>query len=78
MISLSEEFPSGIVESVGKYPVRRSVGDGVSDPLDMVRELTPASGMIVLRIYEAFDEVLGLPVDDERRRRRLFAIGKGV
>ena len=44
----------------------------------MVRELTPASGTIVLRVYEAFNEVLGLPVNDEWRRGRLFAIGKGV
>jgi len=44
----------------------------------MVRELTPALGMFVLRVYEVFDEVLRLPINDEWRRGRLFMISKGV
>ena len=40
----------------------------------MVQELAFAMNTIVLRVYDAFDEVFGAPVDDKHRRRRLIAV----
>ena len=44
----------------------------------MVHKLTTASGAVVLRIDEMFDEVLGLSVDDEQRQRGLVMVSERI
>ena len=78
MVSVGERFSGVVVEGVGQDPVGGVVRDRVSNPLDVVEELTTSPSTIVLRIDDAFDEVLGTAVDDEGRRRRLFAVVEGV
>lgn len=44
----------------------------------MVGQLAASSGAIVFRVDDPLDQVLGLAVDNERWRRRLFAVLEGV
>ena len=74
MIGVGEESSSVVVECIGKDPVGWIIGDGVSDPLDMVGKLTLAARPIVLQVKNAVDEVFQGAVDDNWWRRRLFAI----
>ena len=74
MIGVGEESSSIVVKSIGEDPVRWIIGDGVSDPLDVVGKLTLAAHPIVLRVENAVDEVFRGTVDDNWWWRRLFAI----
>ena len=48
MVGLCEQLPSIVVEGIGEDPVGRGVGNGVTDPFDVVGELASMSGAIVL------------------------------
>jgi hypothetical protein len=74
VVSFCKLTSRGIVERGGQDPVGWVVGNRVSYPLDMVEKLTFLSGAIVLGVDDPFDQVLGLAVDNQGRRRRLFSI----
>ena len=78
MVGLCEQLPSVVVEGVGEDPVGRGVGNGVTDPFDVVGELTSTSGTVVLRIYDPLDKIFGQAIDDKWRRGRLLLICEGV
>ena len=74
MIGIGEESSSVVVKCVSEDPVGWIIGDGVSDPLNVVGKLALAARPIVLRVENAVDEVFRGAVDDNWWRRRLFAI----
>jgi len=77
MISVHGEFSSFVVEGVRRDPIGWVVWDRVANPLDVVEELALASDVIVPGVYNTFDEVFWVAVNDERRGR-LVAIFDGV
>ena len=78
VVCLCYQLAGVVVEGGRKEPVRWVVGNRVTYPLDVVEELALVSNVVVLRVDDAFDEVLGVAIDDERRRGRLFAILEGI
>ena len=48
VVCVGEESSSGVVEGVGEDPIRRVVGNGIANPLDMIGELAFAMCAIVL------------------------------
>ena len=78
VIGVGEEVSSVVFEGVGENPVRRIIGNGVSDPLNVVGKLALAARPVVLRVEDAVDKVFRGAVNDERWWRRLFAILEGV
>jgi len=71
-------FASIVVERVGQNPVRWIIGDWISDPLDVVEELTLALYAVVFRVDDAVDEIFRLAIDDKCRRRWLITIFEGI
>ena len=63
-----------VVEGFGKYPVRRAVGNRVTNPLEAMGEMAPGLGMTVNEV----DEVLGVADNDECRRGPVYIIFKGA
>lgn len=64
-----------IIEGICQQPVGWVVSNGVTDPLDVVKELTFASNTIVLGVDYSFDEILEVTVG---RWRRLLSIDECV
>jgi hypothetical protein len=50
MIHIGQDLSSFIIEGVSQDPIRRVVGDGVTNPFDMVTKLALLSGLVVLRV----------------------------
>ena len=78
MKGVRDGFASIVVERVGQNPVGWIIGDWISNPLDMVEELTLASYAVVFRVNDAVDEIFRLAIDDKCRRRWLIAIFEGI
>ena len=78
VIGVGEEASSVVFKGVGEDPVGRIIGNGVSDPLNVVGKLALAARPVVLRVEDAVDKVFRGAVNDERWWRRLFAILEGV
>ena len=55
MISLSKGLPGIVIEGSCEYPIQRIIGNGVSNPLDVVRQLAVSSGAIVFRVDDLLD-----------------------
>ena len=54
--------------------IRRTVGDGVSNPFDVIRELALPTGAIVFRVNESFDQILGFAIDNKRWKWGLLSV----
>jgi len=78
MKGVCDGFASIVVERVGQNPVGWIIGDWISDPLDMVEELTLASYAVVFRVDDAVDEIFRLAIDDKCGRQWLIVIFKGI
>jgi len=78
MKGVRDGFASIVIERVGQNPVRWIIGDWISDPLDVVEELTLASYAVVFRVNDAVDEIFRLAIDDKCRRRWLITIFEGI
>ena len=78
MIRIGQSFASLVVEGISEDPIGGSVGDGVAFPFDVIAELALVSSMVVFGIEDSLNQIFGLSIDDQRRWRRLVAIGKGI
>jgi len=78
MKGVRDGFASIVVECVGQNPVGWIIGDWISDPLDMVEELTLALYAVVFRVDDAVDEIFRLAIDDKCGRQWLIAIFEGI
>ena len=78
MEGICDGFASIIVESFSQNPVRWIVGDWISNPLDMVEELTLASYAVVFQVDDAVNEILRLAINNKCGRQWLIAILEGI
>ena len=78
MIRIRQPFTSLIVEGIREDPIGGSVGDGVAFPFDMIAELALSLSMVVFGIEDLLDQIFRLPINDQRRWRRLVTIGEGI
>jgi len=78
MKGIRNGFASIVVECVGQNPVGWIIGDWISDPLDMVEELTLASYVVVFQVDDAVDEIFRLAIDNKCGRWWLIAIFEGI
>ena len=77
-VSPSQLLTSFTVEGSRKDPIRLVVGDGVSSPFVVLRELAMPSGAIVLRIDDLFYQILWFAIDNKRWRWALLSVLEGV
>ena len=77
MEGVCDGFAGIIVKSVGQNPVRRIVGDWISDPFDMV-ELTLASYVVIFRVDDVVNEILRLAINDKCGGQWLIVILEGI
>jgi len=78
MKGVCDGFASIVVESVGQNPVGWIIGDWISDPLDMVEELTLVLYAVVFRVNDGVNEIFRLAIDDKCGRQWLIVIFKGI
>ena len=64
MVSVCERSAGFVAEGVSEDPIVRIIRDRVSNPFDVVKELTTSSRSIVLGVYDSFDEEFWCSVDD--------------
>jgi hypothetical protein len=50
VIRIGQDSSSFIIKGVSQDPIGRVVGDGVTNPFDMIAELAFPSGPVVLRV----------------------------
>jgi len=78
MEGVRDGFASIVVKSVGQNPVGQIVGDWISDPFDMVEELTLASYVVIFRVDDVVNEILRLAINDKCGGRWLIVILEGI
>jgi len=78
MEGIHNGFASTIIKSVSQNPVGWIVGDWISDPLDVVEELTLVSYAVVFQVDDVVNEILRLAIDDKCRRWWLIMILEGI
>ena len=78
MEGICNGFASIVIKSISQNPVGSIVGDWITNPLDMVEELTLASYTVVFQVDDAVDEILRLAIDNKCRRCLLIAILEGI
>lgn len=65
VLGVREESSSVVIEGVGGYLIQWFVGNRILDLLDVVEWLSVAPNLVVLRIYDAADEVFWRGGDDK-------------
>jgi len=78
MEGVRDGFASIVVKSIGQNPVRWIIGDWISNPLDVVEELTLVSYAVVFQVDDAVDEIFRLAIDNKCRRQWLIMIFEGI